>query len=171
MDPRMTLNSSPPSVIITGLYHQGQIVLQGTRMCISYVIKWGTSCCSFGISLIFAGEGVGSPLPAEASHGISNRNSSHRRLCNIAQWCSLFPSWFWHSHHQCEWWTELLFSLEAGLSLVDDADVVRWVSVGCRGGIPFFHWHLFDLEEEKGQGQDLSACTTWHGNLWMFDFD
>lgn len=135
-------------------------------MCVSCAMKQGTSWCSFGISSIFAGGGVGSPLPAEASHGILSRNSSHRRLCNIAQWWSLFVPCFWHSRHPREWWTELSFSPEAGLSLVDDAGVVRWVFVGSRGGGPFFLWHFFDLEEEKGQGQDLSAPLCLYYLAW-----
>lgn len=58
---------------------------------------------------------------------------------------------------------------EAGLSVVDDAGAVRRVPMGSRGDGPLFGWHLFELEKEKGQGQDphFCACPTWLGNFWI----
>ena len=53
-----------------------------------------------------------------------------------------------------------------GVAPLPGSRIVRWVSVGTRGGGPFFRWHLFDLEEEKGQGQDLSALLCLYYLAW-----
>lgn len=77
---------------------------------------------------------------------------------------SLREGCFCHSH-QCEWWRELLFP--SGSRTIPDG--WRWVPVGSRGDDPFFPWHLFEFEEEKGQGQDLNfcSCVTWLVNFWI----
>lgn len=55
------------------------------------LITWGTSCRSFGTSSIFAGGGLGTPLPADASHGISEKGSNHQKTV-ILHNSGFFPS-------------------------------------------------------------------------------